>query len=425
MQHPTLIKPRAGAAHTADDGQDDKTDERARIVGGVSKALHNADLPHQEHAKAPIAHETVATASPAGDSGGGGGGGPGSTSSSDTSTSSDSDSATLGSSSDLSGTSFGSIPGDMSHQIVVGGSPAQIVIGEPGTGGLSIDVSIVGGSGLTHTATDIVSTLTGSVSDILAPVGLGGLSASVDLKNLLGFDLHVNSNGEFIATDLSAALDQSPLVPIANTVSNVVSPVVDGLPVLSFGTSNALDSLFGADNHSSAVGHLGDLSSILGNDDIGSDDATSTLKGIFSGDGTASLDKLADTSPATSPDGSSNTLLPIAGGAPDPAHVSIIGEATSVTPGHSIDFPTPVSPEGDVLFHGNSYTDYHVALQTIGPSVVSNSVTTALSSVASTTHDTASLAHVDSPVPNPPASSGRADDAASGCVARSHHHDTR
>jgi hypothetical protein len=165
-----------------------------------------------------------------------------------------------------------------------------------------------------------------------------------------------------------------------------------------------LDSLFGVDHHSSAVDHLADLSSILGNDDIGSDDIPS-LKAILPSNVTALLDTPADTLVATSPDGSSSTLLPIAGAAPDPAHVSILGEATSMTPGHSIDFPAPVTSEGDVLFRGNSYTDYHVALQTVGPSSAANNLASTLSSATSTTPDTVSLAHVDSLAPNSPASS--------------------
>jgi hypothetical protein len=387
----------AGAAQTPDDSQDDKTDT-LRLLGAAPKALHNGDLPHEEHAKVPVAHESVATASPAGD--GGGGGGADATSSGDTNASPDSDIPISGSSNGSSGTPFGGIPTEMSHQIVIGESPSQIIIGETGSGGLSIDVTIGGESGLAHTATDVVSTLTGSVADILAPIGL---SSSVDLKDLLGFDLHVNPNGEFIATDLGTALDQSPSYAIANTVSSVVSHVADGLPMLNFGTSNALDSLFGVDNHS-VVGHVSDLTSIISNDDIDSDDATSALKGSLTSNGTASLEKLADVLLATSPDGSSNMLLPAAGGVPASAPVSIVGEGTAVTPGHSIDFPAPVLPESDVLFRGNSYTDYHVALQTMGPIAGSNSIATTLTSVASTP-DTTSLTHVDSPAPNPSAAS--------------------
>jgi hypothetical protein len=229
----------------------------------------------------------------------------------------------------------------------------------------------------------------------------------------LGFDLHVNSSGEFIATDLDATLDLNPshaiantvstvVSPIANTVSSVVSPVADGLPLLNLATSDALDSLFGVDNHS-VVGHLGDLTSVIPSGDISSEDPISGLKGNLGNNGAAPLGVLTHAFAATSPDGSPNTGLPIVGIVPavgavsDPAPVSIVGEATAITPGHSIDFPTPGLLEGDVLFHGNSYTDYHVALQSAGPSAGSGSIAAALTSVPSTP-DATSLTHVDAPV---------------------------
>jgi hypothetical protein len=405
----------AGAAHAADDSQGDQTDP-TRAVGTMPKASHNGDLPHEEHAKAPVAHDALATASPAADGGGGGGGGggdgggssdagAGDTSSSDANALLASDGAGGGSSGDLAGIPFG-VPTEIGHPIVIGVSTG---------GGLSIDVSMGGEPGLALAAPDLVSTLTGSVSDILAPAGLGGLSSSLDLKDILGFDLHVNSSGEFIATDLSTALDLHPLSSItstlstvANTVSTLASPVADGLPVLDFATPNVLDHLFGGDNHS-ATGQLGDLSSIIGSGSgsLASDDATSTLTGSLAGSGTASFDKLVDAFLAPSSDAGLGTALPVASTTSDAAPVSIVGEASAVTPGHSIDFPAPVLPEGDVLFRGNSYTDYHVALQTVGPSTVSNSIATTLTSVASSP-DAASLAHVDTPVTNSAASSSPA-----------------
>jgi hypothetical protein len=387
----------AGAAHAADDSQGDQTDG-PRALGTLPKALHDGDLPHEEHAKAPVAHDTVATASPASDSGGGGGGdsggsndaNAGDTNSSDANAALASDGAAGGGSSgDLGGMPSG-ISTDLSHQIIIGASTS---------GGLSIDVSIGGEPGLALTTSDPVSTLTGGVADILAPVGLSGLGSSLDLKDILGFDLQVNSSGEFIATDLTAALDLHPLSSITNTVSTIASPVADSLPVLNLATSNVLDDLFGGDNHSPA-GPLGDLSSIIGSSSLGGDEATSALTGSLGSNGTASPDKLVDALLAPSSDGSLGTALPVAGAISDPAPVSIVGEATAITPGHSIDFPAPVLPEGDVLFRGSSYTDYHVALQTVGPSTVSNSIATTLTSVASTP-DATSLAHVDAPVANP------------------------
>jgi len=282
------------------------------------------------------------------------------------------------------------------------GSPSeisqQIVIGELTSGGLNVDVSVGGELNLALATSDVVSTLTSSVADILATVGL---SSSLDLKDLLGFDLHVNSAGELIAADLGAVLDlnasfaipnivSTVVSPVANPVSSVVNLVADGLPVLTVGTSNPLDRLLGGDNHDhSVVGHLGDLTSLIGSDGISHalpghlDDLTSVTASGDIGSG-GPISALTD--------------LPVVGAVTDPAHVSILAEATAIIPGHSIDFPKPALPEGDVLFHGNSYTDYHVALQSAGPSAGS-SIAPMLTSVSGIP-DATSLTHVDAPVAN-------------------------
>ena len=120
-----------------------------------------------------------------------------------------------------------------------------------------------------------------------------------------------------------------------------------------------------------------------------------------------------------------DTRLPVVGTAPvvgtlsDPTHVSIVGEATAIIPGHSIDFSASALPEGDVLFRGNNYTDYHVALQTAGPSVGSNSIPATLTGVAGIP-DATSLTHVDTPAANPAASSSTASTAQHQDVVRTY-----
>jgi hypothetical protein len=412
------------AAGIPDDSRDDQTDASLRLLGAAPKALLDRDgLPHEEHAGPAVAHDILATASPAGGSEGSGGldaASSGDANAADANAAPDGGIATAGFSSEASGTSSGS-PTEISQ---------QIVIGDLTSGGLYVDVSVGGELGLALTTSDIVPTLTSSVADILATVGL---SSSLSLKDFLGFDLHVNSGGELIATDLGAALDLNPsfaipnivstvVSPVANPVSSVVDLVADGLPVL---TSNPLDRLLGGANHNhSVVGHLGDLTSLIGSDgisyglpghlgdltsvitsgDIGSGDPISALVGnlgcnALSGSSAASLGMFPDAFAATSPGGSSNTDLPVVGAVSDPAHVSIVAEATAIIPGHSIDFPTPALREGDVLFHGNSYTDYHVALQSAGPSPGSGSIAPTLTSVSGIA-DAMSLTHVDAPVAN-------------------------
>ena len=78
----------------------------------------------------------------------------------------------------------------------------------------------------------------------------------------------------------------------------------------------------------------------------------------------------------------------------DLAHARILGDATNETPGHSIDFPAPAVPEGDPLFLGNHYTDYHVALQTTVATTAGTSVAETLTDVTGVA-DPSSLVHAD------------------------------
>ena len=80
----------------------------------------------------------------------------------------------------------------------------------------------------------------------------------------------------------------------------------------------------------------------------------------------------------------------------DAPHVGIVGEATDLTPGHSVDFPAQPAPEGNVLFSGTNYTDYHVALNTGFSSSAINGITATTTTVTNT-HDAAPLSPVDSP----------------------------
>jgi hypothetical protein len=77
--------------------------------------------------------------------------------------------------------------------------------------------------------------------------------------------------------------------------------------------------------------------------------------------------------------------------------VNTVGEATDVTPGHSLEFSTPLSSVGDALFQGTKYTDYHMALQTC-VSAVGNSISESASVPAITAPpvEQPSLVHADS-----------------------------
>jgi hypothetical protein len=402
----------------AGDGRHDQTDASSRLIGAAPKALHPGDgLPHEDHVGPAVAHDIGATASPPAD--GEDRGGLDAERSDHANSASDSDVATAGLSSDASKKSAGS------PEI-----QAPIVIGELTSGGLYVDVS-VGESNLALATSDVVSTLTSSLADILAAVELG---SSLDLKDYLGFDLDLNSSGEFIATDLSAVLDlnlsfampnmASTLVSsVVNPVSGVVNFVADGLPILNLETSNPLDRLLGGDTHShSLAGHLGELTSLIDGDatshglpghlgvltsvitsaDIGGGDPISALVGnlardVVGSNSTTSLGMLPDAFAATSLGVKSKTDLPVVGATSDSAHVGIVVDATAMIQGRSIDLSARALPEGDVLFHGNSYTDYHVALQSSGPSPGCGILASTLASVSGNLD---APTHVDAPIAN-------------------------
>ena len=271
---------------------------------------------------------------------------------------------------------------------------------------------------LLHTASGVISTLTGSAADILSPDGLG---SALNLKDIIGFDVHVDANGGLVATDTSNLLDLHLVdLPVSNVVTAVTAtanalPLTNALPLPHLDASNVLNDLFDGGHHTLGVTHLSELISATT-----SVSPASTLGQIDSNIGEPLQNLSSSLIAGSSHDGSlpvvGNTLEPAdAGnlglvgnlGLADPGNLSnsitanqdvaparILGDATNETPGHSIDFPAPAVPEGDPLFLGNHYTDYHVALQTTVATTAGTSVAETLTDVTGVA-DTSSLVHAD------------------------------
>ena len=125
---------------------------------------------------------------------------------------------------------FGEIPNGLPHEIAVGAS----------TGGALVDILVESDA---HTTSDVISAITKGGPDIMSPVGLDTMAS---LKDVLGFDLHVNAAGGFVANDLSAALDVNHSQFVADVVSTASSPVAEGLPLVGVGASKAVDSFLAA-----------------------------------------------------------------------------------------------------------------------------------------------------------------------------------
>ena len=87
---------------------------------------------------------------------------------------------------------------------------------------------------LLHTASGVISTLTGSVADILSPDSAG---SALNLKDIIGFDVHVDANGGLVATDASNLLDLHLVdLPVSNVVTAVTAtanalPLTNALPL--------------------------------------------------------------------------------------------------------------------------------------------------------------------------------------------------
>jgi hypothetical protein len=259
-------------------------------------------------------------------------------------------------------------------------------------------------------AVDVISTATSAASEIVSPVVR---DTSLNLKDVLGFDLHVNGAGEFIANDLSAALDVNPSQLVAD-VSTAIGLVTEDLPQLDLGASKTLDNLLG--NGLLDVGHLSDpiselssvvvakpaLSGDLGSDadavlekvsasalsisheggsntnlldlgssndvdglsggkgsldvghlrgaitELGSAVPTSGLSNDLGTTASVTLEKVGGHALSISQDSGANTDLSTVSIVSDAPHVGIAGEATDLTPGHSVDFPAQPAPEGNV-----------------------------------------------------------------------------
>jgi hypothetical protein len=449
--------PSAVAAVIADDARDDNADA-SRLIGAVRPASHDGFSQYDQNPVHIGLHDTDAASAPAGGGGGGGGGGPNDAAASDAGASSGNVVGLQAS--DLTNETLGGLPGqspssgenpygllnglavdasaseglidvsagnepivvqivslgqgllpgersnDLSHEIAVGASsagglhvdvagglrvdvsvgkepilPEVVSLGESllsGDGGLHVGISVGAEPSLAPTTFDINSAVTTGLPDIL--------SLDTAVKDVLGFDLHVNGAGEFVANDLTTALDVNPSQLVAD-VSTTTGPATEDLPRLDFGASKALDDLLGKGLLD--VGHLSDAISEPSS-------VVATSASDLGSDASAALEKVSAPALSISHESGSNTNPSMVSTVSDVPHLGIVGEATDLTPGHSVDFPAQPVPEGDALFSGTSYTDYHVALNTAVSSSAANG-TIATTTTVTNTHDVASASPVDSP----------------------------
>jgi hypothetical protein len=212
-----------------------------------------------------------------------------------------------------------------------------------------IPLGTVASSALDHVQPSI-GAATGALASELSTVENGtpfGLPAAgedtpINLKDVLGFDLHVNPSSGAVATEATLAPPGASLSHSMGDLGFVTNmPSADSISDQPPGISHEVDELFATGQSASDLQNLGNS---ISQNQMGLAKAVTpaTDLGI---QGVPSDLTAGTTSPAT----------PV---------MQTVGEATDVTPGHSLEFSTPSSSAGDALFQGTNYTDYHVALQT-------------------------------------------------------------
>ena len=154
---------------------------------------------------------------------------------------------------------------------------------------------------------------------------------------------------------------------------------VDSSSVVSPGISHEVDDLFAVDQNPPDLHDLGN--------------ATSSIQIGLANAGTPPVDL-----------GTEGVLGGVAEGTPPDAApvVHTVGEATDVTPGHSLAFATAPSSAGDALFHGTNYTDYHMALQSGGSLLGTTSESVSVPTITALPSEPTVLTHADNSAVTPP-----------------------
>ena len=202
----------------------------------------------------------------------------------------------------------------------------------------------------------LVSEASTLISDIPIDVSIAPDDGPINLKDVVGFDLHLLAGSGAVAPEVALAprgINLSHSIGDFGFVTHI--PTVDSVHAVKPGISQEVDGLFATGQGLSDFNHLGYAASP---NQFGLPTASDDL-GVGGNSALGPLDVAG--APGYPPGVTLPTVQNVA---------AVVGDATDVTPGHSIEFSTPPpSSEGDALFQGNKYTDYHMALQTDASSV--------------------------------------------------------
>jgi hypothetical protein len=376
------------------------TSRLADVLRGTS---HDGSPSEPNHAAAPGGFAETPNSSAGGGGGGGGGGGP-DASGETQSLSNDTTTSQSTADTSLPGTNGQSLPLDEISKVI---QPDTLVSSaldhvEPSIGivtgavgpGLSTLVSatsdeiskVIPLDTLVSSALDHVEPSVGSVTGALGsepstvdsgtPIGLpvAGEDTPINLKDVLGFDLHVVPGSGAVATEAALA---PPGISLSHSIGDLgfvaSMPSADSITAPPPGICHEVDDLFAVGQSASDLDNLGNATS-------------PNQMGLVKAGTQADLG--IEGLPGGLAAGTTSPAAPV---------VHTVGEATDVTPGHSLELSTPSLSEGDALFQGTRYTDYHMALQT-GISPVGSTISESASVPAITAPpvEQPSLAHADS-----------------------------
>jgi hypothetical protein len=213
-------------------------------------------------------------------------------------------------------------------------------------------------------------------SDLAQGLGLG----DVDLHHLLGFDVHLGSDGFFVVSDhvqtanLNAGLDlTSILLPQHQGSSSLIDPSpLTGLPGLGSGSIGDMNTGLGLTD--GGFGLFSGVARVPASVPSAAGGVESIATDVLAGAGPApsngsSLIKSSATSVSQSSDSASLSEIAPAHVVGDAASVDALASNGDLSSGDTLNFPASPLSQLDELFSGNRYTEYNMTLQARSPDV--------------------------------------------------------
>jgi hypothetical protein len=237
--------------------------------------------------------------------------------------------------------------------------------GKPSTSDAAPDPSGGGGGGGGGGSDPAVSDTSPSVPNPDHLVSDVGLTIGSNLNEVLGFDLRLSADGIFVGTDIDLSQVASAALTLDVAPSLMLTATANVIDVLGFDARMDVPGLEGVDAIGEASWQLakGTLAEVTGIHLLG-DSSSLTAQLMNNPDGAvkATVSNAVGVVTSGSVDGdSSEPAQQVAQVMFDASGLIQTGDVSS---GDAIKLTAQTLSQPDELFSGNSYTDYHVTLQT-------------------------------------------------------------